>query len=113
MSRLRWFQLVGAGLLFLGIGCGIAVRRDLPVTTVPELIAYAKANPGKLNFATAGTQNISQLAPAQARRMIFLTGGVFDEDAERFLQAHQRWCMGKPFDPAELRVRMHSSQFLR
>jgi CheY-like chemotaxis protein len=43
-----------------------------------------------------------QLAPAQARRMIFLTGGVFDEDAERFLHTHQRWCMGKPFDPAEL-----------
>jgi hypothetical protein len=29
MSRLRWFHLVGAGLLVLGIGCGIAVRRDL------------------------------------------------------------------------------------
>ena len=43
-----------------------------------------------------------QLAPAQAGRMIFLTGGVFDEVAERFLHTHQRWCMGKPFDPAEL-----------
>ena len=27
---------------------------DLPVKTVPEFIAYAKANPGKLNFASAG-----------------------------------------------------------
>jgi tripartite-type tricarboxylate transporter receptor subunit TctC len=26
----------------------------LPVTTVPELIAYAKANPGKINFASTG-----------------------------------------------------------
>jgi CheY-like chemotaxis protein len=43
-----------------------------------------------------------QLAAAQARPMIFLTGGVFDEDAERFLHTHQRWCVGKPFDPAEL-----------
>jgi hypothetical protein len=29
MSRIRWFQLVGSGLLLLGIGCGIAVQRDL------------------------------------------------------------------------------------
>jgi len=43
-----------------------------------------------------------QLAPAQAGRMIFLTGGVFDEVAEHFLRRHQRWCMAKPFDPAEL-----------
>ncbi len=27
---------------------------SLPVSTVPQLIAYAKANPGKLNFAGAG-----------------------------------------------------------
>ena len=26
----------------------------MPVNTVPELIAYAKANPGKLNFASSG-----------------------------------------------------------
>jgi hypothetical protein len=29
MSRIRWFQIVGSGLLVLGVGCGIAVRRDL------------------------------------------------------------------------------------
>lgn len=29
MSRLRWFHFVGFGLLVLGIGCGVAVRRDL------------------------------------------------------------------------------------
>jgi len=29
MSRLRWFQIVGSGLIVLGVGCGIAVRRDL------------------------------------------------------------------------------------
>jgi len=32
----------------------LMVNLDLPVTSVPELIAYAKANPGKLTFASAG-----------------------------------------------------------
>ena len=29
----------------------VVVNNDLPVKTIPELIAHAKANPGKLNFA--------------------------------------------------------------
>lgn len=33
----------------------LSVRSDLPVNNVRELIAYAKANPGKLNYASAGT----------------------------------------------------------
>jgi tripartite-type tricarboxylate transporter receptor subunit TctC len=32
----------------------LVVNPSLPVRTVPEFIAYAKANPGKLNFASAG-----------------------------------------------------------
>ncbi len=32
----------------------LCVRKDLPVNSVAELIAYAKANPGKLNFASSG-----------------------------------------------------------
>ena len=50
----------------------IAIKRSLPVTTLPEFIAYAKANPGKLNFAVAGTQNISHLAPV----LLFARAGI-------------------------------------
>ena len=57
------------------IGTGtqmIAIKRALPATTLPEFIAYAKANPGKLNFAVAGTQNISHLAPV----LLFARAGI-------------------------------------
>src|SRR5882757_6635823 len=50
----------------------IAIKRDLPVKTLPEFISYAKANPGKLNYAVPGTQNISHLGPA----LLFKRAGV-------------------------------------
>jgi tripartite-type tricarboxylate transporter receptor subunit TctC len=37
------------------------VNRDLPVKTVLEFIAYAKANPGKVNFATVGAGSAQHL----------------------------------------------------
>jgi len=50
----------------------IAIKRELPVKSLPEFIAYAKAHPGKLNFAVAGTQNISHLAPV----LLFARAGI-------------------------------------
>jgi tripartite-type tricarboxylate transporter receptor subunit TctC len=36
----------------------VAVHRDVPVTSVKELIVYAKANPGKLSYASGNTSGI-------------------------------------------------------
>lgn len=40
----------------------MVLSSSVPAKTVPEFIAYAKANPGKINFASAGTGSAPHLA---------------------------------------------------
>jgi tripartite-type tricarboxylate transporter receptor subunit TctC len=40
----------------------MTVTNSLPVRTVSEFVAYAKANPGKINMSSSGTGNLSHLA---------------------------------------------------
>jgi tripartite-type tricarboxylate transporter receptor subunit TctC len=40
----------------------LAVHPSVPVSNVKELVAYAKANPGKMNFANSGTGGAPHLA---------------------------------------------------
>ena len=50
----------------------LCVRKDLPVNSVAELIAYAKANPGKLNYASSGIGTTVHLSAELFKR----TAGV-------------------------------------
>jgi tripartite-type tricarboxylate transporter receptor subunit TctC len=49
-------------LQITGYVMGVVVRPEAPWKTLPELLAYAKANPGKLNYGTLGVGSTQQLA---------------------------------------------------
>ncbi|RMX06645.1 tripartite tricarboxylate transporter substrate binding protein [Corticibacter populi] len=43
----------------------VVVRGDLPVNTLDELIAYAKAHPGQLNYASSGNGSLQHVTGVQ------------------------------------------------
>jgi hypothetical protein len=47
----------------------MAVNPSVPAKTVPDFVAYAKANPGKINMGSAGTGGIGHLAGEQFKMM--------------------------------------------
>jgi tripartite-type tricarboxylate transporter receptor subunit TctC len=56
----------------IGVPMIILLNPSMPVKTVPELIAYAKANPGKVNMASAGNGS----APHMAGELFKMMAGV-------------------------------------
>ena len=51
----------------------LIVNNDVPVQTLKQFIAYAKAHPGKLNYGSAGNGGISHLVP----EMLKTETGIF------------------------------------
>jgi tripartite-type tricarboxylate transporter receptor subunit TctC len=63
-------SIVGSNAFALG------VNDALPVRTLPEFVAYVKARPGQLNFASAGSGTVSHLTMA-----LFLSRAGLDMQA--------------------------------
>jgi tripartite-type tricarboxylate transporter receptor subunit TctC len=61
-------------MLVAGVTQAIVVRADSKFKTVQELIAFAKANPGKLNYGSGGTGSTQHL-----------TGELFKQRAKVFI----------------------------
>jgi tripartite-type tricarboxylate transporter receptor subunit TctC len=47
----------------------VTARMDLPANSLQELVAYAKANPGKINYASQGNGSTSHLSAAMFQSM--------------------------------------------
>lgn len=64
----------------------LIVNKDVPAQTLKEFVAYAKANPGKLNYGSAGNGGISHLVPEMLKQEtgIFMVHIPFKGSAPAF-----------------------------
>ena len=64
----------------------LIVNKDVPAQTLKEFVAYAKANPGKLNYGSAGNGGISHLVPEMLKNEtgIFMVHIPFKGSAPAF-----------------------------
>lgn len=64
----------------------LIVNNDVPAQTLKEFVAYAKANPGKLNYGSAGNGGISHLVPEMLKNdtAIFMVHIPFKGSAPAF-----------------------------
>jgi tripartite-type tricarboxylate transporter receptor subunit TctC len=62
MDKLPWDlkELTPIGLVTVATNV-VAVHPSVPVSNLKEFIAYAKANPGKLNYASQGNGSVSHI----------------------------------------------------
>jgi len=68
------FALDAAPVASIGrIPLALEINPSLPTKTVPEFIAYAKANPGKINLASTGTGNPQHVAAELFKMMTGIT----------------------------------------
>ncbi len=65
-DTIKSFERISLFALFPGV---LLVNNNLPVKSVKELIAYAKANPGKVNYAAGTTGASAHLAGALFKTM--------------------------------------------
>jgi tripartite-type tricarboxylate transporter receptor subunit TctC len=57
-----WKDLIPVTLMARNVGYVLVVNPSLPARSVRDLVALAKANPRKLNYADAGLGSVSQMA---------------------------------------------------
>ena len=64
----------------------LIINKDVPAQTLKEFVAYAKANPGKLNYGSAGNGGISHLVPEMLKNEtgIFMVHIPFKGSAPAF-----------------------------
>jgi tripartite-type tricarboxylate transporter receptor subunit TctC len=51
-----------------GVALVMVINPSFPAKTVPDFVAYAHANPGKINMASAGSKAAKQTAPTKKKR---------------------------------------------